>query len=104
MGLFRPLVKKGIGVGVRAGLVALGTWLINNGYAETGQIENLVLESTPIIAALALSAWEKISSLAANEISKDKAEVPRAVSHAEVKTAIAQTPMTEKFSLALQAK
>ena len=98
MSLFKnPLAKKLIGTGVRTALATLGGVLVANGYAQSGQIENLLLELTPIVLALVLSGLEKISTQATIEVART---TPVVVTKDELNKDVAALPLTEKIEKA----
>lgn len=67
--LLRDLaLKKVVGTAIRAGLVSLGTVLVENGLAESKDWDELALRAAPILAGLALSLVEKALARRATKI------------------------------------
>jgi hypothetical protein len=56
--LKNPILKRLLKSGVRAGLVALGSWLVTHGYASDQEAATLVTDLLPIVFALVWSAYE----------------------------------------------
>lgn len=97
--IFRPLIEKWIGSLMRAGLTALGGYLMAQGLIAEDQSAQLIAIA-PILAGLAWSAYEKISAQAKVKVATD---MPAGTTTREVAKEVRALTFAGKLDKALTA-
>jgi hypothetical protein len=71
---------------VKAGLTALGGYLIGQGWTDTGHWQDAVAAIAPILAAALYGLWDRLQLVVQREISKSLQNATQANVKAEAKT------------------
>lgn len=95
--ILNPLIQKWLGVLVRSGLTALGTYLVAKGWTDADSWAETALKLTPLLASVAWSLYEKVTAMAATEIAKGH---PAGTTAAKVSADLDDTSIGQKISLA----
>lgn len=78
--MFGELVQKWLGSLIRAGLVALGMWLMNHQWIDS-ELANALVGLAPILASVIWSLYQKWHGQQSKEIAK---ELPSGATNAEI--------------------
>lgn len=98
MDFLRPLFQKAIGSLVRSGMIAVGGYLMAQGYVTEDQSTQL-LATAPIVAGVVWSLYQKYSTQVAFEVAKEK---PAGATNVEVKAEIKASDTADNMARALK--
>lgn len=100
MDFLRPLFQKWIGSLIRSGLIALGGYLMSQGFITEDQSTQL-LALAPIIAGVAWSLYQKYTVQVAHEVAK---ELPAGATNVAVKAEIQKSATSDNVARALSTE